>query len=126
MKKLGYIGVAFATLLLSACGGSGSSDSIASKKIVIIFTYAQAGVCETSTFRDLLAQEGYQDFTTRETSVSTNCATYGKTYKRDCDYITGHAGNVNCVVGVNSIRQGKLIGDVSMYDTFEILESELQ
>jgi len=128
MKKLGLASAVLSMLLLGGCGGSNNTDTIKSKKFVIIFTNAQAGACETSALRDQLAVAGYQDFDTRETSLDTRCATFGKVTDKNCKYIawTGTPGNVNCVVGVNSIRTGKLASDADMYETFEILESALQ
>ena len=126
MKKLGLASVLLGALLLNGCGSSDSSDSIKNKRMVIIYTNVKAGICETSAFRDLLAQNGYQDFSTRETSNNTSCATYGKTVGTECGYIPANTGNVNCVVGVNTLRSGGLPDDVSFYETSEILESALQ
>jgi len=127
MKKLVLASVVLSALLLNGCGSSDSSDSIKNKRIVIIFTNVKAGICETSDFRNELAKNGYQDFDTRETSNNTSCETYGKTVAKDeCAYIHGNTGNVNCVVGVNTLRAGGLPDDVSFYETSEILESSLQ
>jgi len=113
-------------LLLSACGSSGTSDPIRDKKAIIIMTNVEAGVCETSIFRDELAKQGLRDFDTREADRRTTCATYGKTEGVDCKYIDLAGGSVNCVIGVNEVRETKIIDNISMYETFEIMESALQ
>ncbi|MCF6244773.1 MAG: hypothetical protein L3J43_07020 [Sulfurovum sp.] len=126
MKKLTLTSVVLGALLLSACGGSDDTDPMRAKKGIIIMELVQAGICETSAFRDELAQGGLQDFITRETGTDTTCATYGKTERVNCRYVASNTGPVNCVIGFNSTTAGSIPDNVSMYETFEILESEFQ
>ncbi|HIP29039.1 MAG TPA: hypothetical protein EYG82_07685 [Sulfurovum sp.] len=128
MKKLGLTGIVLGALLLSGCGGSGSSDGISNKKVVIIYEDLPGGICESAQFRTNLAAAGFQDFNVKETGRSTTCKTYGKTEDVNCfPYLwTGDRGNYNCVVGANSARQGKVISESDVYETLEIAESKLQ
>lgn len=127
MKTLGLTSIVLGALLLSACGGSGSNDGISNKNSVVIYEDLPGGVCESTAMRDALAVAGFQDFNVKETGRSTTCKTYGKTEGVNCFlYLWPERGNFNCVVGVNSARQGKVVSESDVYEALEIAESKLQ
>jgi hypothetical protein len=110
IKKIGFA-AALSALLLSGCGGGGSSDpkSIKDSKIVVILKNVSTGICESKEYRDLLSKE-LTGVLTEERSTSVQCSDYGKTNGRDCAirYYTGsNRGNKACVVGAEGERSKK-------------------
>jgi hypothetical protein len=140
MKKLGLATVTLSALLLLGCGSSGNKANgtevsgyevsaaqiMSNKAAILVYQNVSSGVCESEDFKTLLYNKGYRDFITQETANNTTCATYGKRVGNYCGQSILNSGNVNCVVGFNNYVGIHSTDDVSMYETFEILESELQ
>jgi len=96
------------------------------KTAILIYQNVASGVCESANFRDIIYNRGYRDFITQESNNRTTCATYGKNVGPYCGQSYLASGNVNCVVGFNDYVGVTSIDNVSIYENFEILKSELQ
>ena len=84
MKQLKIISAtAFATLLLSGCGGGSSdgaksvTDQIKERDAILIVHGSKESTC--SLFRDKIEQEGVQGVIYESTANTVTCATYGRT-----------------------------------------------
>jgi len=132
IKTLGLTTIALGTLLLSGCGGGGSSDPMKDKHYIIIETSVPAGICESNQLAQELAKTGLRNFITRETDSSTSCATYGKSNdNKECamDYIG--EGTKNCVIGFDDIPAGynslsKRTTSIELYETRELISASFR
>ncbi len=99
-RKITSVAFLSLALLLSACGGFGSSDSMSDKDYIVILRNVPAGICESTLYRDTLKGYGFKGILTEETATDTSCETYGKS--NDGQYCAEELydnGEKNCVVG---------------------------
>ena len=136
IKKVGFF-LGLSILLLSGCGGGGSSkgensikDKISNKKYVVIMKNMPSDICESKDFKNALTSKGFTGIVTQETSNdAVSCETYGKRNDgRECDiadyrdYDYAGSGDVNCVIGFDGMkndRQEKYIESIDMFDAVE-------
>ncbi len=100
-------------LLLSACGGGSSFDSMSDKDYIVILKNVPAGICESTLYRDTLKGYGFKGVLTEETTTETDCETYGKS--NDGQYCAEEFydnGEKNCVVGFDKFGNS----DISLRD----------
>jgi hypothetical protein len=131
MKKLNLASVLLSALLLSACGSSSgnSNSALSSKRGILIYTNSSPGACEKEDTRQLFYNQGYRGLLLKEISNNSRCETFGRTSGNTCAVYPvpdNPNGSVACAVGFDSYVGTKSTEDIAIYETFEILESELQ
>jgi len=132
IKSLALTGVALAALLLSGCGGGGSSDPMNDKNYVIIISNVQPGICESDILRNELTNEGIGGLLTKETDNTTTCETYGKVNDGNIcavEYIGD--GTVNCVIGFDSVPNdfeglARQVNPVSLDNSVELVSANFK
>ena len=125
MKKLKALLTILAISFIVGCGGGGSSDSttptvdpMTERDLITIFYHTPEGMCEDSTFQQLLKDElalqGYviDYYLFREESNNVSCATYDRaneitetggcvTYDLALEDPSFAAYDTSCVIGVD-------------------------
>jgi len=132
MNSLSLIAITVSIFLLSACGGSDSSDPMNNKNYIVILQDVEAGICENDIFISNLSTLGFQGVLTRETDSTTTCAIYGKVNDGvACSIEVLGNGIKNCVVGFDDIPSdvnilARQVSPISLDDTVELLTASFE
>lgn len=135
IRKTSFIAL-LSALLLSGCGGGGSTDSnqnsMNDKKYIIILRDIRSGICESSEYRTELSS-AMGGLLTKETATDTSCSSYGKVNDGvECqEEIVPYeiSGDKNCVIGFNTTnrdgRSARVTENAQLSDLAEILSDKL-
>ena len=113
-KSITIVLLSTVALILSACGGSSSSegsntlpvDPMTESSLISIIYHVEEGYCSEELQNQLIAAAaGVTDYYLREESNDVTCATYNRTVSpTTCSTVdSGMGGPVSCVVGVTAI-----------------------
>ena len=100
-----FVFFALLSTLLIGFSGCGEDDEqkIKDKKVLVIYSGAQKGVCESKLFKELLEKQGLKGIQTEERSGFVTCSDMGRNAS-NCTSESLNLGIMTCIVGVDGFK----------------------